>query len=93
VPTGPRLISSGNAVGLIQYDAVFFADPVSIHRPCAPPRSSGAVKRKNDDGYRPGLKLGVSLKWHHRKPATRSDARRFQIIANYSMSSPLRPFD
>jgi hypothetical protein len=24
-------------------------------------------------------------------PATRSNARRFQIIANYSMSSPLRP--
>src|SRR5208337_2127525 len=47
VPTGPRLISSGNAVGLIQYDPVFFADPASIHMPCAPPRSSGTVKRNS----------------------------------------------
>src|SRR6266481_6941673 len=44
VPTGPRLTSSGSTVGVIQYLPVFFADPVSIHRPCAPPRSSGTSK-------------------------------------------------
>src|SRR5262244_4649496 len=47
VPTGPRLISSGNAVGVIQYLPLFFTDPVSIHRPCAPPRSSGTLKRNS----------------------------------------------
>src|SRR3954470_2156179 len=47
VPTGPRLISSENAVGLIQYVPVFFADPDSIHIPCAPPRSSGTAKRNS----------------------------------------------
>src|SRR4051812_14251021 len=30
VATGPRLTSSGNAVGVIQYVPVFFVDPVSI---------------------------------------------------------------
>src|SRR5207237_9220515 len=62
VPTGPRLTSSGNAVGVIQYVPVFFADPVSIHRPCAPPRSSGTLKRNSDR-----LALSASL------PATTVD--------------------
>src|SRR6266403_5608238 len=47
VPTGPRLTSSGSTVGVIQYLPVFFADPVSTHRPCAPPRSSGTSKRNS----------------------------------------------
>src|SRR6266446_1305293 len=47
VPTGPRPTSSGSAVGVFQYVPVFFADPASIHRPCAPPRSSGTLKRNS----------------------------------------------
>src|SRR5438046_1247880 len=46
-PTSPRLTSSGNAVGVIHNIPVFFADPVSIHRPCLPPRSSGTLKRNS----------------------------------------------
>src|ERR1700736_4081407 len=45
LPTGPRLTSNGSAVGVIQYVPIFFAEPVSIHRPCAPPRSSRTGKR------------------------------------------------
>src|SRR5262245_49906703 len=43
VPAGPRPASSANALGAIQCSAVFFTLPVSIHRPCDPPRSSGVL--------------------------------------------------
>src|ERR1700730_12963201 len=47
VPTGPRLTSRGSADGALQYVPVFVADPVSIHSPCAPRRSSGTLKRNS----------------------------------------------
>src|SRR6267378_3421316 len=47
VPTGPGLTSSGSAVGVIQDVPIFFAEPVAIHRPCAPPRSSGTLTRNS----------------------------------------------
>src|SRR5271166_4228327 len=47
VPTDPRLTSSGNAVGRIQYVPILFVDPASTDNACAPPRSAGTLKRNS----------------------------------------------
>ena len=67
---------------------------VSVRHPDNPNRFLIARSRGS-------VRVPVSIQISDRKigarcpsvPATRSNARRFQIIANYSMSSPLGPSD